>query len=362
MFIQKIHKVSGVEEATSPFVPCGLEVAMSNIKLADIAKRTGYSINTVSHALRDMPDISEMTKKHILQVAEEMGYIENISASYLRSRKSRSIAIIAGDISNPHFAILAQEMIARLRTFRYSAFVLNTDENEEQEKKAIMMAIAQNVDGIIICPVQKSHENIDFITKVYKIPCVLIGRRFEDRNVSSVICDDVKGGYLAAEHLLRNHHRNVLFVNVPSYISSSRDREKGAKKAFEAYGMDPGLLKICQVSLLNNDKEITEILKKHSDVTGFLCFSDYIALHICHFLKSLGKKVPEDVSVVGFDDIVSKFYLPLMLTSVTSSKTKMSVNAVNMLMKLIDQSQTEPVQCVLDTKLVVRESTSCLDG
>jgi len=345
----------------SPPVIGGLEVAMSNIRLADIAERTGYSINTVSHALRDMSDISEKTKKHILQVAEEMGYIENISASYLRSKKSRSIAIITGDISNPHFAILAKEMVACLRTFRYSAFVLNTDEDEEQEKKAIMMAIAQNVDGIIICPVQKTHENIDFITKVYKIPCVLIGRRFEDRNLSYAICDDVNGGYLAAEHLLRYNHRNVLFVNAPSYISSSRDREKGAKKAFEVYGMNPDLLKVCQISLLNNDKEITEMLEKHSDVTGILCFSDYIALRICHFLKSQGKKVPEDVSVVGFDDIVSKFYLPLMLTSVTSSKTKMSVNAVNMLMKLIDQSQTEPVQCVLDTKLVVRESTSWPD-
>lgn len=338
-----------------------LKIAMSNIRLADIAERTGYSINTVSHALRDMPDISEKTKKHILQVAEEMGYIENISASYLRSRKSRSIAIIAGDISNPHFAILAKEMVACLRTFRYSAFVLNTDEDEEQEKKAIMMAIAQNVDGIIICPVQKSHENIDFISKVYHIPCVLIGRRFEDRNLSYAICDDVNGGYVAAEHLLRYYHRNILFVNAPSYISSSRDREKGAKKAFEAYGVDPDLLKICHLPLLNNDKEIEEMLKKHSDATGILCFSDYIALRICYFLKTLGKRVPEDVSVVGFDDIVSKFYLPLMLTSVTSSKTKMSVTAVNMLMKLIDQSQTEPIQCVLDTKLMVRESTSWLD-
>lgn len=338
-----------------------LKIAMSNIRLADIAERTGYSINTVSHALRDMPDISEKTKKHILQVAEEMGYIENISASYLRSRKSRSIAIIAGDISNPHFAILAKEMVACLRTFRYSAFVLNTDEDEEQEKKAIMMAIAQNVDGIIICPVQKSHENIDFISKVYHIPCVLIGRRFEDRNLSYAICDDVNGGYVAAEHLLRYYHRNILFVNAPSYISSSRDREKGAKKAFEAYGVDPDLLKICHLPLLNSDKEIEEMLKKHSDATGILCFSDYIALRICYFLKTLGKRVPEDVSVVGFDDIVSKFYLPLMLTSVTSSKTKMSVTAVNMLMKLIDQSQTEPIQCVLDTKLKVRESTSWLD-
>ena len=112
---------------------------------------------------------------------------------------------------------------------------------------------------------------------------------------------------------------------------------------------------------MNNAEEIVELLKKNSDVTGILCFSDYIALQICHFLKSLGKRVPEDVSIVGFDDIVSKFYLPLMLTSVTSSKTKMSVNAVNMLMNLIDQPQRKSEQYVLATKLVERESTIWLN-
>lgn len=334
---------------------------MRNTRLADIAKRTGYSINTVSHALRNKPDVSEKTKRHILQVAEEMGYIENAAASYLRSGRSKSIAIIVGDISNPHFAIMIKEMEACLRTFGYSAFVLNTDEDEELEKRAIMMSIAKNVDGIIMCPVQKTHDNIDFISNVHHIPCVLIGRRFEDRNLSYVICDDVNGGYVAAEHLLKYNHRNILFINAPSHVSSSRDREAGVKKAFEAYGVDPGLLKICEITLMNNAEEIVELLKKNSDVTGILCFSDYIALQICHFLKSLGKRVPEDVSIVGFDDIVSKFYLPLMLTSVTSSKTKMSVNAVNMLMNLIEQPQSKSEQYVLATKLVERESTIWLN-
>ena len=112
---------------------------MHNTRLADIAKRTGYSINTVSHALRNKPDVSEKTKSHILQVAQEMGYIENVAASYLRSGKSKSIAIIVGDISNPHFAIMTKEMEACLRTYGYSAFVLNTDEDEELEKRAIMI-------------------------------------------------------------------------------------------------------------------------------------------------------------------------------------------------------------------------------
>ena len=166
---------------------------------------------------------------------------------------------------------------------------------------------------------------------------------------------------MAAEHLLKYNHRNILFINAPSHVSSSRDREAGVKKAFEAYGVDPGLLKICEITLMNNAEEIVELLKKNSDVTGILCFSDYIALQICHFLKSLGKRVPEDVSIVGFDDIVSKFYLPLMLTSVTSSKTKMSVNAVNMLMNLIEQPQSKSEQYVLATKLVERESTIWLN-
>ncbi len=196
---------------------------MRNITLSDIAKKTGYSVNTISHALRDKPDIAPKTKEHIRNVANEMGYIVNISAAALRNGRSRSVAIIVGDISNPHFAIMIKEMENALRASGYNAITINTDEDEELEKQAITSAISKNVDGIILCPVQKSRDNIEYLSSL-NIPYVLIGRRFEGISSNYVICDDLNGGFVAAEHLINLGHKKILFINAPEYISSSRDR------------------------------------------------------------------------------------------------------------------------------------------
>ncbi len=332
---------------------------MKAVTLADIAKKTGYSVNTVSHALLNKPDIAEKTKEYIKSVAEEMGYIANISAGALRSGRSKTIAIIVGDISNPHFSIMIKEMEAKLREYGYSAFILNTDEDERLERAAIISAISKNVDGIIMCPVQKTRDNIDFINK-NGIPYVLFGRRFEGKLSNYVICDDLNGGYAAAEHLIKLNHKKLLFIAGPEYISSSRDRLEGARRAAFDNGLKKEDLIFETVGLAANDAHIFGALKEHPECTGIICFSDMIALQVCYYLKKLGKSVPEDKSVIGFDNIASKFCLSVMLTSVTSSKTKMSLKAVETLMEVIDKKTDAVFQFVLPTKVIDRETTKKL--
>ena len=329
---------------------------MRAVTLSDIAKRTGYSVNTVSHALHDKPDISEKTKELIKNVADEMGYIANVSAGALRSGKSKTVAIIVGDISNPHFSIMIKEMEGKLREYGYNAFILNTDENEKLERGAIISAISKNVDGIIMCPVQKTFENINFINS-NDIPYVLFGRRFEGDISNYVICDDLNGGYVAMKHLIALNHKKILFITGPEYISSSRDRCEGACKAACDNGMEIDSLIFETVELSANNDDIFSVLKAHADCTGIICFSDMIALQACYHLKKMGKTVPKDVSVIGFDNIASKFCLPVMLTSVTSSKTKMSIKAVETLMEVINKKTDEVLQYVLPTKVIDRETT-----
>lgn len=329
---------------------------MKQVKLADIAKKTGYSVNTVSHALLDKPDISEKTKKYIKETADKMGYIANVSAVALRSGKSKTIAIIVGDISNPHFSIMIKEMEGKLREHGYNAFILNTDENEDLEREAIISAVGKNVDGIIICPVQKSRKNIDFIIK-NDIPYVMFGRRFEGTSSNYVICDDLNGGYAAAEYLIKLNHKKLLFINGSKHISSARDRKDGILRAAEDLGIGSGNVKITEIKPSPEDSQLLTVLKKNSGCTGIICFSDMIALKVCYYLKKLGKTVPENVSVIGFDNIASKFYMPLMLTSVTSSKTKMSVKSVETLMDIINDKNKSSHQYILPTKVIGRDTT-----
>ncbi len=330
---------------------------MKTVTMIDIAKKTGYSVNTVSHALNNRSDISEKTKKHIREVADEMGYIANTSAAALRNGKTRSIAIIIGDISNPNFSIIIKEIEGSLRENGYNAIIINTDENEELEKQAIKSAVSKNVDGIIICPVQKTNSNIEYLSSL-NIPYVLIGRRFYNISSNYVICDDSNGGYVAAEHLLNLGHRNILFINAPEYISSASERLSGIKRAIEDYHDGKCVLNIETVLPTNGENNIADILEKHGECTAVICFSDIIALQTCYFLNQMKKSVPNDVSVIGFDNIASKFYFPLMITSVTSSKTKMSHKAVEVLFDELNKTNDSPKQFVLPTRVVERESTA----
>ena len=194
-----------------------------SVRLKEIAIRTGFTINTVSRALKSKDDISPKTQKLIQDVAKEIGYINNSIAGALRSGFTKIIAVVLGDISNPHFAIMAKEIECAASRFQYATIIINTNENESIEKQALYSALSKKVDGIILCPCQKSNDNIAFLKKT-GTPFVLIGRRVRDPHVDYAIADDTKGGYLATQHLINRGHKNILLLNGPKYISSARER------------------------------------------------------------------------------------------------------------------------------------------
>ena len=198
----------------------------------DIAKRTGFSVNTVSHALRGMSDISEETREFILRTAKEMGYIMNSAASTLRSGQSGIIAVVISDISNPLFGIEVKEIEEIMQKEGFCIITFNTNENTEQERKSLNVAISKGVDGILICPTQENDDNIEFL-KSSGIPFVVLGRRVEDPDVDYVAWDDVQGAKLATNYMLDKGYRKILFLHAPLYISSARDRLQGYRQAFE---------------------------------------------------------------------------------------------------------------------------------
>ena len=206
-----------------------------SVTLKDIAAATGFSANTVSRALADKSDISEETKEVIRKKAEEMGYIANALASFLRSGVSRNISIIVGDISNPHFSVMVKEMQMLLQKKGYNSIIFNTEENPEMERQAITVSISQNVDGIIICPAPGGEANIGLL-RHYGKPFVLIGRRIREET-SYVICDDETSGYLATRFLIDMGHREILFLNGPKEISSAAERLSGYCRALQESGI-----------------------------------------------------------------------------------------------------------------------------
>lgn len=326
-----------------------------SVTLKDIAAATGFSANTVSRALADKSDISEETKEVIRKKAEEMGYIANALASFLRSGVSRNISIIVGDISNPHFSVMVKEMQMLLQKKGYNSIIFNTEEKPEMERQAVTVSISQNVDGIIICPTPGGEANIGLL-RHYGKPFVLIGRRIKenpgDKKASYVICDDENSGYIATRCLLNKGHRRVLFLNGPKEISSAAERLAGYRRALKEAGVpyDGRLVHTVPVTAGRGAERMRRALSSEQDYTAVLAFSDILAWQAVCILEDLGKKVPQDCSVIGFDNI--RFAYPQHLTTISSSKTTMAKKCVEILLKHLGGRKEGAERIVLETELI----------
>lgn len=321
-----------------------------NVTLKDIAAATGFSANTVSRALADKPDISEKTKETIRKKAEEMGYIANALASFLRSGVSRNISIIVGDISNPHFSVMVKEIQMLLQKKGYNSIIFNTEENPDMERQAITVSISQSVDGIILCPAPGGESNLSLLHN-YGKPFVLIGRKSKE-NVSYVVCDDENSGYIATRFLLDMGHKKILFLNGPRGISSASERLVGYRRALKEAGIvcDSSMVHTVPVTAGKGTERIRKVLSGEQNYTAVLAFSDLLAWQAICILEELGKEVPKDCSVIGFDNI--RFAYPRRLTSISSSKTTMAKKCVSILLKQLEGKSKDKEMIVLETGIV----------
>ena len=329
------------------------------VKLIDIAAKTGFTVGTISKALQNKEGISQETRESILKAAKEIGYIANSQAGGLRSGSSKTIAIIVSDIANPLFAIKIKICVAELEKQGYRAIVMDTEESPEREEQAVISALNKNVDGVLLCPTQKSTAAIDLLKK-NGMPFVLVGRYFGDADTDYVICDDVHGGYLAGKHLAELGHKRVLVITADPEISCSRERLQGFKQAMEESGIEVDSQLVIQSRASGHDSAriISEVLSRKLDFTAIFTFSDYIAWETIYALNSRGIKVPEDVSVMGFDDVQSHMCFPPPLTTIHYPKRTISMKSVELLLSRIRRDEEEHAHIVLGTHLVARETTA----
>lgn len=329
------------------------------IKLTDIAERTGFTVGTISKALQNKQGISPDTRARIMKAAREIGYIANAQAGGLRSGSSKTIAIIVSDIANPLFAIEIKICVEELEKHGYRAIVMGTEECPQREEQAIISALSKNVDGVLLCPSQRSTSGIDLL-KQNGMPFVLMGRRFDGSEEDYVVCDDALGGYLAGKHLAELGHQRTLVITAGPYISSSRERLAGFERAMSEAGIpvDPALILQFDASAHNCAGMVDKLLESRRDFTAIFAFSDYIAWEVIYTLNERGLRVPQDISVVGFDDVQSHMRFPPPLTTVHFPKRTISTQSVKLLLERIAHPGGAATQMVLDTYLVVRQTSA----
>lgn len=330
---------------------------MLHITLDDVAKISGFSKSTVSRVLRNETNVNSHTKRKIEEAAQRLGYTPNVVARSLRSRKTTTIGIIIADICNPFFPSVVRGIEDKARKKGYSVILCNTDEKYEREKEALETLVQKRVDGLLIVPVQKKFDDI-LELKRRKIPFVLIGRHFDPLETDHVISNDVKGAFMATEYLIKKGHKKILSVVGPSYISSTRERIMGYKEALVANNVkfDAALLKEGVFRMEDGYRAVKKAILSKLDFTAVFAYSDFVAFGVIKAIKEQGYKIPDQIAVVGYDNIDLGFSAELPLTTVHIPKYRLGSEGMKLLHRRIDGRVDEPQKVILDTKLIIRQS------
>lgn len=335
------------------------------VKLKDIADRVGVSVTAVSLVLNNKESkIAEKTKKRILQAAKDMNYRPNQVAISLKNRSSKTIGLIVPDIRNSFFSSLARGIEERCRELDYTLILCNTSDRHKRDIEYIRMLRAKNVDGVLYCMSSDSNKEIFKesvrLLKANDLPFILVDRHFDIRGVISITLDHREGGYLATKHLLELGHRKIACITGPSNLTDAQDRVKGYSDALKEYGIrkNKKLIKEGQYNLTSGIEMTKELIESGVDFSAIFACNDLMAFGAYKAIRDKGLSVPNDISLMGYDDIFLTDIFEVPLTSIHQPVEELGNEATDKLIELIDRKTHLSERVLLEPKLVVRESTS----
>jgi LacI family transcriptional regulator len=332
--------------------------------LKDIAQQTGFSVSTISRVLHDSSKkykISDETKQQIKKAAEELGYRPNTLARGLRLQQTNEIGIVVPDISNPFFSALIKSFATELRRGGYNFIVYESDENIALERASIRSLLEKRVDGFIIASVGLDFSHLRKLCET-GVPLVTVDRCFDALDVDSVSVDNVKGALLAVSHLIREGHSRIAFIQGLPGTYANEARLHGYKLALEQAGfpIDDRLIVGDDFRSMNGYLETKLLLKMASPPSAIFTAGDLIALGALEACRENGYQIPNDISLITFDDPVFATYLSPALTAVEQPISKMAEMAVAMLYRRMRTPNDERRQVLLEPKLNVRNSVARL--
>lgn len=320
--------------------------------LQDIAKKAGVSVATVSYVLNGTGSVSPGVRKKVRETAKAIGYRVNHVARATRTGQTLSIGLILPDLSNPFFPELAQAVQSAAREAGYAVFLMDSEGSTEEERESAEDLIARGVEGIVWCPATEHDSLAEFRGD---LPIVVIDRPLP--NYDTVSSDYLTGGADLADQLVSLGHRRIGLVVGPQSLPSARLRREGFVQRLAGRGEIAW--EVENPFTINLSSEVLERLKS-PDVTAIACGNDFIAIGVMRALHECGVRVPEDVSVVGFDDIPwARFSIPRLAT-IRQPLQALGKQASTLLIRRIAGDDGPLVNMALATEMVARGSLAAL--
>ena len=288
--------------------------------IKDLSAQTGYSVGTISRVLNNQPNVSEKARKVILQAAEDSGFQLNVNAQQLKQQHGNSILVVVKGISNELFAGLLEALQTRINQTNYPLIVDYIDENENEVRRAVRLCREKKPLGVLFLGGNRKNFLEDF--QAISLPCVLVTSDASDLpfpNLSSVSSDDALAARMAIDHLVSLGHRKFAVIGGDRVLSDTTDlRYQGCTEAFRHHGIafDPELdYEISRFSYSDGYRAAKQLLKRGREFTALFAMSDVMAIGAIRALRDAGKRVPEDVSVMGLDGLdIGEYTIPKLAT------------------------------------------------
>jgi len=327
----------------------------------DVAAAAGVSLGTVSNVLNRPHLVSAGTRGRVEQAMAELGFVRNESARQLRAGTSRTLAYVMLDAGNPFFTDVAQGMEAAAEAAELSLVLCNSGQRAEREAQHLHLLQQQRVQGILVTPVNPESEVLDELRR-RGTPVVIVDRTRADSTFCSVAVDDLLGGRLAVEHLVDRGHERVAFVGGPMSLGQVRDRLEGARAAWAGAGRRREDLTVITTASLDvaSGREAGNRLAGLPSArrpTAAFCANDLTALGLLQQAIGSGLRVPDDLAIVGYDDIEFAAAAAVPLSSVRQPRSELGRAAAELALDEAGNPAHHHRQILFTPELVAREST-----
>lgn len=332
----------------------------NRVTIADVALIAGVSTQTVSRVINNKSEISANTRQRVLDVIQQMGYRPNRVARSLVTQQTFTIGLVIPDIANPFFSELTRGTEDVAWENGYNVLLCNTVEKEEREKASLRLLEETRVDGVILC--SSRMDQAELFPMLESFRSVVLVNRPAPRSVAGVVrIDDFEGGFSAVSHLLRAGRTHLAFLAGPLKSFSGCERLRGAMEAMKAQGVSicPDKLRFCPPKRQSGYDSAIELLNLYPDIDGLVCYNDLVAVGALQACAELGRDVPNDVAIIGFDDIVLSRVVCPTLSTLSISKVQMGAIAARMLLDRI-QGRVDQDEVVMKANLTLRGSTPAI--
>jgi len=324
----------------------------------DVAREAGVSIATVSKVINETGRISDKTRNKVLQIMRKLDYQPSVVASALTGKSTYTIGLLIPDLANPFFAEVARSVEDRGHELGFNLVMCSTDNNPQKEAQYISLLKQKRVDGIIVATGMSNDALLKDLVK-QEMPLALIARDLPALAVDSVLVDDFIGGYQAASHLTGLGHRRIAIIAEDLSLMSSKERIRGYRHALEEANLpyDESLVLVSDFTVEGGKRCTKQLLDLPEPPTAIFACNDLLAIGAVQAAREQGLRIPDDLSVVGFDNTILATIIDPPLTTVAQPIRDMGRQVMDLLVQEVRGQKTLKQRIVLLPQLVVRQST-----